>query len=238
MMIIAKKISKQIQLANQSVEILHETTIAAKDGEFLSIIGPSGSGKTTLLNCLSGLVKPSTGEVYIDGQCIQKLSARKLAQLRRTSISTIFQSYNLLPALNVYDNVVLPLRLNHQRASKVAITELLQKLNFKADLNQVPSQLSGGEQQKVAVARALMMHARIIFADEPTGALDSLSRQVIFGQLRALSQQGVCVIMVTHDIEQAAQTDRALILSDGCIVNEVKQPSVEQLFTQMDRLRG
>lgn len=116
-MIIAKKISKQIQLANQSVEILHETTIAAKVGEFLSIIGPSGSGKTTLLNCLSGLVKPSTGEVYIDGQCIQKLSARKLAQLRCTSISTIFQSYNLLPALNVYDNVVLPLRLNHQRAS-------------------------------------------------------------------------------------------------------------------------
>ncbi|AUI77577.1 MULTISPECIES: ABC transporter ATP-binding protein [Lactiplantibacillus] len=237
-MIIAKKISKQIQLASHSVEILHETTICARPGEFLSIIGPSGSGKTTLLNCLSGLMMPSSGEVYIDGQCIQRLSAGKLAQLRRTVISTIFQSYNLLPALNVLDNVVLPLRLNHQRISKSEVKTLLNGLNFKADLNQFPNQLSGGEQQKVAIARTLVMHAQVIFADEPTGALDLISRQVIFQQLRALAEQGVCIIMVTHDVEQAAHTDRALILNDGRIISEVKHPSVDQLFAQMDTIRG
>ncbi|WP_436681498.1 ABC transporter ATP-binding protein [Lactiplantibacillus plantarum] len=237
-MIIANKISKQIQLADHDVEILHETTIHAKTGEFLSVIGPSGSGKTTLLNCLSGLVKPTSGEVYIDGQCIQSLSAQKLAQLRRTTISTIFQSYNLLPALNVLDNVILPLRLNHQRISKVNVETLLGDLNFKASLSQFPSQLSGGEQQKVAIARTLVMYAKIIFADEPTGALDSMSREVIFQQLRELANNGVCIIMVTHDIEQAARTDRALILSDGHIVSEVERPSVDQLFTQMDSIRG
>ncbi|MBS0954123.1 ABC transporter ATP-binding protein [Lactiplantibacillus plantarum] len=237
-MIIANKISKQIQLADHDVEILHETTIHAKTGEFLSVIGPSGSGKTTLLNCLSGLVKPTSGEVYIDGQCIQSLSAQKLAQLRRTTISTIFQSYNLLPALNVLDNVILPLRLNHQRISKVNVETLLGDLNFKASLSQFPSQLSGGEQQKVAIARTLVMHSKIIFADEPTGALDSMSREVIFQQLRELANNGVCIIMVTHDIEQAARTDRALILSDGHIVSEVERPSVDQLFTQMDSIRG
>ncbi|MCT3231019.1 ABC transporter ATP-binding protein [Lactiplantibacillus plantarum] len=237
-MIIANKISKQIQLADHDVEILHETTIHAKTGEFLSVIGPSGSGKTTLLNCLSGLVKPTSGEFYIDGQCIQSLSAQKLAQLRRTTISTIFQSYNLLPALNVLDNVILPLRLNHQRISKVNVETLLGDLNFKASLSQFPSQLSGGEQQKVAIARTLVMHAKIIFADEPTGALDSMSREVIFQQLRELANNGVCIIMVTHDIEQAARTDRALILSDGHIVSEVERPSVDQLFTQMDSIRG
>ncbi|WP_436665727.1 ABC transporter ATP-binding protein [Lactiplantibacillus plantarum] len=141
---------ESIHFADHDVEILHETTIHAKTGEFLSVIGPSGSGKTTLLNCLSGLVKPTSGEVYIDGQCIQSLSAQKLAQLRRTTISTIFQSYNLLPALNVLDNVILPLRLNHQRISKVNVETLLGDLNFKASLSQFPSQLSGGEQQKVA----------------------------------------------------------------------------------------
>ncbi|TAR22454.1 ABC transporter ATP-binding protein, partial [Lactiplantibacillus plantarum] len=186
----------------------------------------------------SGLVKPTSGEVYIDGQCIQSLSAQKLAQLRRTTISTIFQSYNLLPALNVLDNVILPLRLNHQRISKVNVETLLGDLNFKASLSQFPSQLSGGEQQKVAIARTLVMHAKIIFADEPTGALDSMSREVIFQQLRELANNGVCIVMVTHDIEQAARTDRALILSDGHIVSEVERPSVDQLFTQMDSIRG
>ncbi len=233
-MIIANKISKQIQLADHDVEILHETTIHAKTGEFLSVIGPSGSGKTTLLNCLSGLVKPTSGEVYIDGQCIQSLSAQKLAQLRRTTISTIFQSYNLLPALNVLDNVILPLRLNHQRISKVNVETLLGDLNFKASLSQFPSQLSGGEQQKVAITRAIIADSKIIFADEPTGALDSVSRKLIFETLRNLASQGKCVFMVTHDIELASKTDRALILKDGKISRQIIKPSADELYQALE----
>ena len=236
----ANKIVKTIirQANAPEIKILQGINLTVHQGEFLSILGPSGSGKTTLLRCLSGLMQPTSGQVHILNQNLYQLSDRKLAQLRRKEISYIFQSYNLLPALPVYDNIVLPLRLGKQKVQPQKVSNLLVELNFTADLKQFPGRLSGGEQQKVAIARALMMDAQIIFADEPTGALDSISRQLIFDQLKKLVDRGVCVIMVTHDIELASKTDRALILQDGQIIQEFMQPTEAELLQAMTSKEG
>ena len=232
----ASGVTKQVNVQTYhrpALEILHGVNFMASAGEFVSVLGPSGSGKTTLLRCLSGLTRPTNGEVQIMGNSLSDLSERQLARLRRTTISYIFQSYNLLPALPAFDNIVLPLRLAHQTVDNDQVQRLMNDLHFEADLGQFPNELSGGEQQKVAIARALMMQAKIVFADEPTGALDSISRHLIFSRLRALTDAGTCVIMVTHDIELAAQTDRALILRDGRLVAPFNQPSEQQLFKAM-----
>jgi len=237
MKIMANKVTKVMGNKGNQIEILHGIDLQTSSGEFLSIIGPSGSGKTTLLKCLSGLVQPTSGTVKIDNQLLNNISERKIAKLRRTKISYIFQSYNLLPALSAFDNIVLPLRLSRQRINKTKIYQLMNSLNFKADLKQLPAELSGGEQQKVAIARALTMKAEIIFADEPTGALDSTSRQIIFDQLRQLADSGVCIVMVTHDIGQAAQTDRALVLNDGQVMAEVNHPNEPLLISAMNETK-
>lgn len=158
---------------------------------------------------------------------------KQIALLRRTTVSYIFQSYNLLPALPALENIVLPLRLNHQKFGITEVRRLMDELHFQADLHQLPAALSGGEQQKVAIARALMTKSKLIFADEPTGALDSLSREIIFDKLRTLANSGACVVMVTHDIEQAAKTDRAFILHDGRITSVYDHPSEQNLFEAM-----
>ncbi|WP_179394761.1 ABC transporter ATP-binding protein [Lacticaseibacillus absianus] len=214
-------------------EILRGVDFAASPGEFVSILGPSGSGKSTLLRCLSGLTPLSDGHVFIQGSDISQLTATRLAVLRRTVISYIFQSYNLLPALSAFDNIVLPLRLAHRHIDAAAVQRLMNDLRFEASLTQLPAALSGGEQQKVAIARALVERAQVVFADEPTGALDTVSRQIIFTRLQALAQAGACVVMVTHDIAQAAQTDRALLLRDGQIVCAFRHPSEGALFAAM-----
>ena len=231
----AFQITKEISTSNSTspTEILHGIDFSANAGEFVSILGPSGSGKTTLLRCLSGLTSLTSGSVLIEGKKLSTLSMKEMALLRRTTVSYIFQSYNLLPALPALENIVLPLRLNHQKFSIKEVQTLMDELRFQAKLHQLPAALSGGEQQKVAIARALMTKAKLIFADEPTGALDSLSREIIFEKLRTLANSGACVIMVTHDIEQAAKTDRALILKDGIITSIYNHPSEQMLFEAM-----
>jgi len=222
------------QTSQQSARmILQDVNLTASAGEFLSVLGPSGSGKTTLLQCLSGIQTVTSGQVTVLNEDLDRLSATRQAILRRTVMSFIFQSYNLLPALPVIDNIALPLRLAHQPVDQSKIEQFLKMLNFGADINRLPVQLSGGEQQKVAIVRALMMHAQIIFADEPTGALDSVSRELIFEQLRKLTDEGVCVIMVTHDIELAAKTDRAVILRDGHLVNTFQSPNEMDLLAAL-----
>ncbi|WP_225418453.1 ABC transporter ATP-binding protein [Lacticaseibacillus daqingensis] len=231
----AHRISKTIAPGGQAapLPILRGIEFTAAPGEFVSILGPSGSGKTTLLRCLSGLTALTAGTILINGQPLSALSAKQLALLRRTTLSYIFQSYNLLPALSVLENIVLPLRLSHHPINVQAVQRLMAELRFKADLHQRPAALSGGEQQKVAIARALMTKAKLIFADEPTGALDSLSRAIIFDKLRALAVSGACVVMVTHDIAQAAKTDRTLILRDGRIAAIDTRPTERRLFEAM-----
>ncbi|MBU9788155.1 ABC transporter ATP-binding protein [Lentilactobacillus sp. IMAU92037] len=218
----------------KNLEILHGVSLTANQGEFLSIVGPSGSGKSTLLHCMSGLSKPTSGSVTILGVDPYKLRPAKSAIFRRTQVGFIFQSYNLIPALPAFDNIVLPLRLSRKKVDKQKIDQLLKDINFNADPANFVTALSGGERQKVAIARVLVSNCRVIFADEPTGALDSVSGKIIFGLLRDLTKQGVCVVMVTHDIEMAAHTDRAITLRDGQLRQILDKPNAQELFEALN----
>lgn len=230
-----KHLSKKFHIdKNKEITVLRDISFSAGYGEFVSILGVSGSGKSTLLNCISSLSGPTEGVVTVNGCNPYQLKNNRLSQFRREDISFIFQSYNLLPALPALENVALPLRLSHKKVSKNDIQILLDKMNFKAELMSPVSSLSGGEKQKLAIARAILSNTRIIFADEPTGALDSTSRKIIFKMLADLAHEGRCVIMVTHDIELASQTDRALILKDGKIYQELFTPTVEALYKALE----
>ncbi len=230
-----KHLSKKFQIdKNKDISVLRDISFEANYGEFVSILGVSGSGKSTLLNCISSLSAPTEGVVKINNCNPYQLKNSRLSKFRREDISFIFQSYNLLPALPVLENVALPLRLSHKKVCRDDIQTLLDKMNFRADLMSSVSSLSGGEKQKVAIARAILSKTRIIFADEPTGALDSTSRKIIFEMLADLAQEGRCVIMVTHDIELASQTDRALILKDGKIYQELFNPTAEALYKALE----
>lgn len=230
-----KHLSKKFQIdKNKDISVLRDISFEANYGEFVSILGVSGSGKSTLLNCISSLSAPTEGVVKVNNCSPYQLKNSRLSKFRREDISFIFQSYNLLPALPVLENVALPLRLSHKKVCRDDIQTLLDKMNFRADLMSSVSSLSGGEKQKVAIARAILSKTRIIFADEPTGALDSTSRKIIFEMLADLAQEGRCVIMVTHDIELASQTDRALILKDGKIYQELFNPTAEALYKALE----
>lgn len=230
-----KHLSKKFQIdKNKDISVLRDISFEANYGEFVSILGVSGSGKSTLLNCISSLSAPTEGVVKVNNCNPYQLKNSRLSKFRREDISFIFQSYNLLPALPVLENVALPLRLSHKKVCRDDIQTLLDKMNFRADLMSSVSSLSGGEKQKVAIARAILSKTRIIFADEPTGALDSTSRKIIFEMLADLAQEGRCVIMVTHDIELASQTDRALILKDGKIYQEMFTPTAEALYKALE----
>ena len=230
-----KHLSKKFQIdKNKDISVLRDISFEANYGEFVSILGVSGSGKSTLLNCISSLSAPTEGVVKVNNCNPYQLKNSRLSKFRREDISFIFQSYNLLPALPVLENVALPLRLSHKKVCRDYIQTLLDKMNFRADLMSSVSSLSGGEKQKVAIARAILSKTRIIFADEPTGALDSTSRKIIFEMLADLAQEGRCVIMVTHDIELASQTDRALILKDGKIYQELFNPTAEALYKALE----
>lgn len=230
-----KHLSKKFQIdKNKDISVLRDISFEANYGEFVSILGVSGSGKSTLLNCISSLSAPTEGVVKVNNCNPYQLKNSRLSKFRREDISFIFQSYNLLPALPVLENVALPLRLSHKKVCRDDIKTLLDKMNFRADLMSSVSSLSGGEKQKVAIARAILSKTRIIFADEPTGALDSTSRKIIFEMLADLAQEGRCVIMVTHDIELASQTDRALILKDGKIYQELFNPTAEALYKALE----
>lgn len=226
-----RELSKEFFLGkSNTLQVLKDISFTASKGEFISILGISGSGKSTLLKCVSSLLKPTKGQVLVKGIDPYKIGNVKLSNLRRNDISFIFQSYNLVPSLPVVENILLPLRLSHKKMDIEFIEKLLRRMNFNAGLTDFVGTLSGGEQQKVAIARAIVTDSEIIFADEPTGALDSRSREVIFELLRELVEKGKCVIMVTHDIELASKTDRALILQDGQIFKELIHPNGEELY--------
>lgn len=228
-------ITKKVTLGKgHQIEILRDVSLEAKQGEFLSIVGPSGSGKTSLLQCMSGLSIPTNGVVKLLDVDPYQLSPSKAAIFRRTKIGFIFQSYNLVPALPAFENVVLPLRLAGKKIDKNEVEQLLKQLKFTADSSNFVDALSGGEQQKIAIARVLIANCEIVFADEPTGALDSISRKIVFELLRQLTKRGVCVVMVTHDIELAALTDRALIMKDGQLIENIVNPHVDQLFKMLN----
>lgn len=230
-----QEVTKNVSLGNgKRLEILHDISLSADAGEFISIVGPSGAGKSTLLKVMSGLLPPTSGRITLFGLDPYNLRANKAAKLRRNQIGFIFQNYNLIPALPAFDNIVLPLRLAHKGIHKARIYQLLKEINFEASPNSFISSLSGGEQQKVAIARVLIANSKIIFADEPTGALDTTSGKIIFNLLRKLVNRGACVVMVTHDIELAASADKAIILRDGQLERVIQDPTVEAIFKSLD----
>lgn len=203
----------------------------------VSIVGPSGSGKSTLLYCLSGLETPTSGSVQIAGTDLAGLGRGALAALRREFVGFVFQSYNLIPSLNARENVVLPARLSRRPISRADADRALAEVGLGDRGSHKPSELSGGQQQRVAIARVLASRPSIVFADEPTGALDTATGAEVLRLLRQVTADGRSVVLVTHDLEAAALADRVLVLRDGAIHSELTSPTVGEVLEAMARAR-
>ena len=201
-----------------AVHALRGINLTVEKGEFTAIVGTSGSGKSTLLHMLGGLDRPTTGKVMVDGKDIFSLSEEQLTIFRRRKIGFVFQSYNLVPVLNLYENIVLPLELDGKKIDREYIDQIAETLGLKDRLEALPNQLSGGQQQRVAIARALAGTPSIILADEPTGNLDSKTRQDVLSHLKVTSEKfGQTIVMITHNEEIAQMADRIIHIEDGCI---------------------
>ena len=197
---------------------LDGVNLSVEQGEFVAIVGTSGSGKSTLLNMIGGLDVPTSGQVVVDGKELSKLKDEELTIFRRRKIGFIFQNYNLVPVLNVYENIVLPVELDGNKVDKKFMKEVVQMLGLEDKLNNMPNNLSGGQQQRVAIARSLINNPSILLADEPTGNLDSTTSKEVLHMFKDLNRrQGITVILVTHDPKIAAFTDRAINMADGLI---------------------
>lgn len=203
------------------VEALKETTLRIEKGEFVAIIGPSGSGKSTLLHLLAGLDKPTAGYVYIEGKNIYDMKEKELAIFRRQRIGFVFQFFNLLPIMSLEENVILPLVLDNQKIDWDYIEELMDTLGIKDRRKHYPGALSGGQQQRAAIARALATKPSIIFADEPTGNLDTKSSKEVLDLLtKSIKKYNQTLVMITHDPKVAEYADRVLTIEDGVIVSD------------------
>jgi putative ABC transport system ATP-binding protein len=215
------------------VTALHPTSLSVAAGELLAVMGPSGSGKTTLLSLVGGLDKPSAGRVIVNGQDIGLLTPKELAILRRRSVGYVFQDLNLLAGLTARENVAIPLELDGRSITeaRAAANAALESVGLAALGDRFPDDLSGGEQQRVAIARALVGGRRILLADEPTGALDSMTGESVMRLLRAHCDGGGTAILVTHDAAHAAWADRVVFLRDGRLVDEARPEPNPELAT-------
>jgi putative ABC transport system ATP-binding protein len=219
-----------------TVEALRGVTHAFRTGTFTAIMGPSGSGKSTLLQLAAGLDEPTSGRVSVGGTGLGGLNQTELTKLRRTTMGFVFQSYNLLDALTAYDNVALPARLAGQGVDRAAVLDALDRVGLRELARRRPPELSGGQQQRVAIARALHTRPRVLFADEPTGALDRASGRAVLGLLRTTADAGQTVVMVTHDPLAASYADEVLFLADGLIVGRLRHADAGQIATAMSEL--
>jgi putative ABC transport system ATP-binding protein len=216
-----------------AVVALDAVSLELAPGSFTAVMGPSGSGKSTLLHVAAGLDRPSSGTVALGDTDLTRLSERRLTLLRRERIGFVFQSFNLLPSLTVAQNIALPLRLDGRRATRTAVREVAARVSLERRLAHRPAQLSGGQQQRVAIARALVTRPEVVFADEPTGALDTHAGQEVLALLREIvDEEGHTVVMVTHDHVAASYADEVVVLADGRLLGRLDAPSsndVEQL---------
>ncbi|WP_410590246.1 ABC transporter ATP-binding protein [Amycolatopsis sp. lyj-23] len=216
---------------------LDNVTAGFAGGTFTAVMGPSGSGKSTLLHCAAGLDKPTSGSVVLGGTDLSVMREVDLTRLRRDRIGFVFQAFNLLPALDVEQNVTLPLRLAGRRADPALVRRVIEQVGLGQRRRHRPAELSGGQQQRVAIARALVTHPEVIFADEPTGALDTRSAQEVLSLLReAKTVSRQTIVMVTHDPVAASYADRVLFLADGRVVDELRQPNPEEVARRMTNL--
>ncbi len=214
-----RNLKKVYGTGDTAVHALRQVSLTVEKGEFAAIVGTSGSGKSTLLHMLGGLDRPTAGEVLVDGKSIFSLKDEELTIFRRRKIGFIFQSYNLVPVLNVYDNIVLPIQLDGNEPNEKYISLIIRALGIESKLHNLPNNLSGGQQQRVAIARALATKPAIILADEPTGNLDSRTSQDVMGLLKVTSQKlGQTIVMITHNEEIAQLADRIIRIEDGSIV--------------------
>lgn len=214
-----RDLKKQYGTGETAVHSLAGVNLSVENGEFVAVVGTSGSGKSTLLHMLGGLDRATSGKVYVDGKDIFALKDEELTIFRRRKIGFVFQSFNLVPVLSVYENIVLPLQLDGKTVDNAFIGEIAEALGLKEKLNVLPNQLSGGQQQRVAIARALAAKPAILLADEPTGNLDSRTSQDVMGLLKTTSTKfAQTIVMITHNEEIAQLADRIIRIEDGRIV--------------------
>jgi len=230
-------LSKFYGSGDAAVAALDNVSVGLGEGQFTAIMGPSGSGKSTLLHMLAGLDRPTSGEVYLGDTEITSLNDKALTLLRRDRIGFIFQSFNLLPTMTAAENIVLPMRIAGRKPDDHWVASIVETVGLTGRLSHRPSELSGGQQQRVAAARALASKPQIIFADEPTGALDSKSGAELLGFLRrAVSELGQTVVMVTHDPTAASYADRVIFLADGHVVDEMHAATADEVLDYMKHL--
>jgi putative ABC transport system ATP-binding protein len=233
----AREITRRYGEGDTAVDALRGCSIAVGRGELTAVMGPSGSGKSTLMHILAGLDRPTTGEVSIEGTEIATLNDNDLTKLRREHIGFIFQFFNLLPMLTAEENIRLPLELAGGKVDHAWVNEVIDKVGLDDRRTHRPSELSGGQQQRVAIARALASRPTVIFADEPTGNLDSTTSGEILDLVREMvTNYGQTTVMVTHDAHAAAIADRVLFLADGCIVKELRGADAGQILNAMEEV--
>jgi putative ABC transport system ATP-binding protein len=230
----ARRVSRQYGDGESAVHALRGVTLEVPVGQFTAVMGPSGSGKSTLMHLLAGLDRPTNGRVKVGDEDITGMADKQLTKLRRRHIGFVFQQFNLLPMLTAEENILLPLSIAGSKADKAAVASLVARVGLGERLGHKPSQLSGGQQQRVAIARALVSKPTVLFADEPTGNLDSTSGTEVLELLReAVELDNQTTVMVTHDPRAAATADRVLFLADGQIVNDLYAPGEEQILAAM-----
>jgi putative ABC transport system ATP-binding protein len=230
----ARRVTRQYGEGESAVHALRGVSLEVPVGQFTAVMGPSGSGKSTLMHLLAGLDRPSNGRVKIGGEDITEMPDKQLTKLRRRHIGFVFQQFNLLPMLTAEENILLPLSIAGRKPDKAAVAALIARVGLGERLGHKPSQLSGGQQQRVAIARALAPQPTVLFADEPTGNLDSTSGTEVLQLLReAVELDRQTTVMVTHDPRAAAAADRVLFLADGEIVNDLASPDEEQILAAM-----
>ncbi len=219
------------------VRALDGVSVAISPGTFTAVMGPSGSGKSTFLHCAAGLDRVTSGAAWLGDTDLGTLDETRLTKLRRRRIGFVFQAFNLVPALTVRHNIALPLRLNRERVNRRWLAEILDRVGLAGKADARPAELSGGQQQRVAIARALITRPDVIFGDEPTGALDTVTAREILALLRAcVDDTGQTVVMVTHDPVAAAHADTVLFLADGRIVDEMPAPTADRVAERMTHL--
>ena len=217
-------LTREYGFGDNKVIALNHVSFSVEEGEFVTILGPSGSGKSTLLHLLGGVDKPTSGKVYIGGQSIYEMKERELTAFRRREIGQIYQFYNLIPVLNVEENICLPMLLDHRQAERKDLDELLELLGLTERVNHLPSELSGGQQQRVAIGRALISKPKLILADEPTGNLDQKNSREIIKLFRELNEKyGQTILLITHDEKIAEHAERILVIEDGRIVKDSRR---------------
>jgi putative ABC transport system ATP-binding protein len=219
-----------------AVVALDTVTVALAAGSFTAIMGPSGSGKSTFLHVAAGLDRPTSGDVSLGGLELSKLSERRLTILRRQRVGFVFQAFNLMPSLTVAQNIGLPLRLDRRRPRRADVRAVAMRVGLGDRLRHYPSQLSGGQQQRVAIARALITKPEVLFADEPTGALDSKNGRAVLALLRELADDGQTVVMVTHDPGAATYADRVILLADGRVAGSLDHPTANDVAERLAHL--